>query len=832
MTRIVLRLFGLCVIVLCIHSLSFATIAAPQELNLRDFGAVGDGITDDGPAFQKALDALAAAGGGTLFVPAGKYVIATPVSKNFAGLASSITITGVESLTPVAPPSAGGQELSLGLDLPTEIYPRTHETHVALAIMGLQNLVVKEIAFVGTDIARTDAAITVFVRDVAKAQIKHCEFYGLSTLADGGAIVQAIRSDLEITKTKFLGTIATSGAYLPVVQNLEWYGITVTDTIFLDYGQRELFGKTFLAAPISWINIGNAAQPTNLSPRREVVLRNVFLDEGGYWGLSSMPLRYLPQTAPIDLVYVTNLEMNVSNFNQYGHHLTDIERVFVEKSRYGWSQNAAAAINLMNVGSAILDKLTCEADADHIVADSNTRELTVINSTYAELLSSAQKTNTINTTDDNDPVQFVRRRYVSALGREPDPAAHYYWSNLLIHCFEDSACSDARKAELNDYLSKLPTPKFMLTGRIKDEHGSAMGNVTVTLSGSQSVATKTDDNGDYIFANLPTSGEYIVTPSKEFYVFESPNAVFVTPSGDQTANFTSYLNTRVVSGTIKAGETPLAGVTVTLSGSTTGTAITDSTGSYSFTLVRGGNYIFAPAKPHYSFQPASKSVTDLGDDTLLDFSATVAKHSISGRIVSPMSESIPGVLMTLSGSATRTAITASDGFYAFTDLDGGGNYTVTGSKDGYALAPLSKVFNDLGTDIVANFQAVRPAVLLTLPGSDRAVALELTSLVSDPFPLTSTLLANGHNRTRIMLFATGLESLLGEDVEALTAEAEDVFGVRHQLQVEFAKRLPELPNVTQLVIRLNGDLDGAHEVLVSVAAHGLTTNKVRIRIAQ
>ena len=68
--------------------------------SLGDFGAAGDGQTDDAPALQRALDALADAGGGTLLVPAGRYVIATPVAKDFGGLAS-VTIQGVESGTPV-----------------------------------------------------------------------------------------------------------------------------------------------------------------------------------------------------------------------------------------------------------------------------------------------------------------------------------------------------------------------------------------------------------------------------------------------------------------------------------------------------------------------------------------------------------------------------------------------------------------------------------------------------------------------------------------------------------------------------------------------------------
>src|SRR6185503_17795741 len=162
----------------------------------------------------------------------GKYVIATPVSKNFTGLASSITITGVESLTMPAPPTAPGSELCKGLDLPSEIYPRTGENN-AITISGLRNLVVKHIAFVGTATVVTDAAITLFLLDIDKAQLIHNEFYGLATLVEGGAIVEAVRTDLEISLSKFLGSTATSGAYIPVVQNVQWRGITVTDTTFL-----------------------------------------------------------------------------------------------------------------------------------------------------------------------------------------------------------------------------------------------------------------------------------------------------------------------------------------------------------------------------------------------------------------------------------------------------------------------------------------------------------------------------------------------------------------------------------------------------------------------
>src|SRR3954454_10950713 len=75
----------LLVVLLCgIFGYSQAALGS-TTVNLMSYGAVGDGVTDDGPALQQALDALASAGGGTLIIPSGKYAIASPVSKDFGG---------------------------------------------------------------------------------------------------------------------------------------------------------------------------------------------------------------------------------------------------------------------------------------------------------------------------------------------------------------------------------------------------------------------------------------------------------------------------------------------------------------------------------------------------------------------------------------------------------------------------------------------------------------------------------------------------------------------------------------------------------------------------
>lgn len=50
-----------------------------EIINVRDFGAVGDNVTDDSAAFQAAADALINAVSGVINVPSGTFYVATPV---------------------------------------------------------------------------------------------------------------------------------------------------------------------------------------------------------------------------------------------------------------------------------------------------------------------------------------------------------------------------------------------------------------------------------------------------------------------------------------------------------------------------------------------------------------------------------------------------------------------------------------------------------------------------------------------------------------------------------------------------------------------------------
>ncbi|MBM4644177.1 hypothetical protein GS464_16310 [Rhodococcus hoagii] len=65
------------------------------QFNVKDYGALGDGTTDDTDSIQDALDAAESAGGGEVYFPAGTY----KVSHVFAGVGVSIQGAGNDCTT-------------------------------------------------------------------------------------------------------------------------------------------------------------------------------------------------------------------------------------------------------------------------------------------------------------------------------------------------------------------------------------------------------------------------------------------------------------------------------------------------------------------------------------------------------------------------------------------------------------------------------------------------------------------------------------------------------------------------------------------------------------
>jgi hypothetical protein len=57
-----------------------------ETISVQDFGAVGDGVTDDSPAFQAAADYLDSVSGGRLYIPSGSYLLNSTVNFAFSSI--------------------------------------------------------------------------------------------------------------------------------------------------------------------------------------------------------------------------------------------------------------------------------------------------------------------------------------------------------------------------------------------------------------------------------------------------------------------------------------------------------------------------------------------------------------------------------------------------------------------------------------------------------------------------------------------------------------------------------------------------------------------------
>jgi hypothetical protein len=627
-----------------------APLSTLTTINLRDFGAVGDGIADDGPALQSALNALAQAGGGTLYVPPGHYAIVTPVVKQFTS-ATSIILQGEPSATPISVAGNG-----LGLNLTSDFIIKVGPANDAISILGAGALRVNDLSFTGVQEVTTDAHVVLKLSEIGDARIQHSEFYGLASLVPRGAIVFAFKSSLSIQDTPFLGCATASGHSTSAVQNVRWNAISLINSKFIDYGQRPgFYSKTPLSPAYSWLGIGNAAALEPSNSRRTAIVNNVFLDEGQYFGISAIPALFDIPSAPFE-VYISRLVMNVSNLASVGVYLDEAQKVFIDRSFFGWSHNSGAAIALTGVGEAIFDRLECVAHANTIVADAATQRLTIINSIYTNLISEAPYTVTITTEDPlDDPVQHVRQQYLDIANREPDPVGQFYWADLILRCGSNSVCINEKRSALANYLGARPAEKFSIAGTVRDENGAPLADATVALTGSQSVSTVTDASGRYSFENIATAGVYQVTASQPPYMFQS--LTFETPSQDQVGDFSPTHAPYTLSGRILNGAVALPGVTVNLTGSQTMSTLTDAEGRYTFAALAPGNYTVTPVTQYYRFTPQNVPHDNLSGNFVDNFLATPAdtvQFSNSNFVASPGSSAVE-ITVTRAGDTSQPA---------------------------------------------------------------------------------------------------------------------------------------------------------------------------------
>jgi hypothetical protein len=130
--------------------------------------------------------------------------------------------------------------------------------------------------------------------------------------------------------------------------------------------------------------------------------------------------------------------------------------------------------------------------------------------------------------------------------------------------------------------------------------------ITITNASSNAVldteTLSSFNNGIYLVWNISGNVNVTIdctsTASGDNPLF---SGIFFAPPSAATGSSAYTISGQVLT----SSNTPMSGVTVTLSGGGSGSVVTDSTGTYSFNLTSGNSYFVTPSLAGYSFNPSS-----------------------------------------------------------------------------------------------------------------------------------------------------------------------------------------------------------------------------------
>ena len=407
---------------------------------------------------------------------------------------------------------------------------------------------------------------------------------------------------------------------------------------------------------------------------------------------------------------------------------------------------------------------------------------------------------------------------------------------------------------------------FSISGQINGLNGNI---ILVNLSGSQNRSVQTDPSGNYFFDLLPAGGSYTVSFNSQIWNI-SPNPVaFNNLSSNQTANFNAVRYTYTITGTITRLGNPLPGITVALdnlSGFTPPTTTTDANGHYSFTNVTAGiNYLIRPTAANYLFDPQTAGFNQLDANKTADFVALSANHLLFNTrfVFGGASNNCNLVLNVLRGGNAQgvgpitvhyatsdgTAVAGSDYVAVSGTLnfpEGTFSQAVTiqllaGSNTGLPRTFLVTLSNptgevDLGVPSSVTVVLTDPAppsslVLATQPNTNRAVALNSSNLLAEPFSLSTPINFSQDTKTRVSFFVSGVQFNACQGTNALFFSGMDSQQHSFSGTVEEVVKLPGNNPYLQLNIQLpQGFITG--DWTISFTLGNLTTNTAHFSTRQ
>ena len=392
---------------------------------------------------------------------------------------------------------------------------------------------------------------------------------------------------------------------------------------------------------------------------------------------------------------------------------------------------------------------------------------------------------------------------------------------------------------------------FTISGQV---NGAGSG-LPVTLSGSESRSVFTDLGGVYSFNLVPAGGNYTVSINSPFFNVTPPSITFNNLQANQTANFNAVIATYTISGTVTRHGLPKSGITLRLR-DTTGneplSTITDANGHYAFTnVVAGRSYSVELASANYLAD--SKGFPALDGNKTADFELRSANNILLSGATFTIAEGIPSLKISVFRGGNAAGVGPITVDYATADgtAKAGLDYTAVSGTLNFPEGTFSQTItipilsdqvyegseqfsialsNATGeVDIVSPSSAVVTITdvrLITESNSDRAIALNATTLVADPFSLTTVPNFSADQRTRISLFVEDLRVF--PTFPPITIDAVDAQQNHFQLPFEAAVFNLRFP-FQQLIVRLPENLN-SQVLFITVHINGSATNTARISI--
>ena len=156
---------------------------------------------------------------------------------------------------------------------------------------------------------------------------------------------------------------------------------------------------------------------------------------------------------------------------------------------------------------------------------------------------------------------------------------------------------------------------------------------------------------------------------------------------------------------------PIIFARLTISGTRNATLNSKADGTYSFVnLPAGGDYTITPSNVSFSFNPASRTFTNLtADQTGADFVASFVPANITGRVTDNNGNPLGGIKVTsVGGFPEGITFTDSNGFYSFPNVQRNRSYSISPDPfTAFEFVPDSVFIPNLTQSQVVNFVGTR-----------------------------------------------------------------------------------------------------------------------------